>query len=189
MKNIFKSLMIVVLFVGLGSSAFAQPTGSADLTASATVLTNLTIAQTSALNFGNLSATTLGDVVVDPTTAAVHTNTGVVTVGQMTIIGNPGSTVQLAYEETITLLNGETPLSNGADGEFTLNVIGGLNQEDAVTKDAISFIVLATEADVTSLDATTPGEAYLWVGGNLGTLATAATGTYTGTATFTVIYN
>ena len=179
MKNIFKSLMIVVLFVGLGSSAFAQPTGSDVLTASATVLTNLTIEQTSPLNFGNLSATTLGDVVVDPTTAAVHTNTGVVTVGQMTIIGNPGSTVQLTHDETITLKNGETALST-----FTLNVIGGLNQGDAVTKGAISSIDLATEDDVANA-----GKAYLWVGGNLGTLTNAATGTYTGTATFTVIYN
>lgn len=70
MKNIFKSLMIVVLFVGLGSSVFAQTGENANITAYATVLTALSITGEVDMDFGNISATTGGDVYLDPIGAA-----------------------------------------------------------------------------------------------------------------------
>ena len=84
MKNIFKSLMIVVLFVGLGSSAFAQ---NANITAHATVLTALSITGEVDMDFGNISATTGGDVYLDPIGAA-STYVGTFAVeGEFTITG------------------------------------------------------------------------------------------------------
>ena len=80
MKTILKSLVIAIFFVGLVSTSYAQKAATAP--ASAEILQDLTITldgTLNAINFGRVSSTTPGAIVLDANTAASNVNTGTVT--------------------------------------------------------------------------------------------------------------
>lgn len=177
MKNIFKSLMIVVLFVGLGSSAFAQE--NANITASATVLTALSITGDVHMNFGNISATTGGDVYLDPIGAASTYVGTTAVVGEFTIAGANSTSLLISWGDAVTLTETVT-------GTATMTLDVAISGSDADTQSASTL--LDTPAG-TSRTTNATGAYYLWAGGSLGTLNAQDTGTYEGTVTVTVAYN
>jgi len=177
MKNIFKSLMIVVLFVGLGSSAFAQENDN--IKASATVMTALSITGDVDMNFGNISATTDGDVYLDPRGAA-STYVGTTAVeGEFTIAGADSTSLLSSWEDAVTLTEKVT-------GTATMNLVVAISGSDADTQSASTL--LDTPAGTLRTTSGT-GNYYLWAGGSLGKLTAKAIGTYEGTVTVTVAYN
>jgi len=179
MKNIFKSLMIVVLFVGLGSSAFAQTGENANITANATVLTALSITGEVDMDFGNISATTGGDVYLDPIGAA-STYVGTFAVeGEFTITGANNTSLLISWEDAVTMTETVT-------GTATMNLDVAISGSDADTQ--LASTLLVTPAG-TSRTTSATGTYYLWAGGSLGTLNSQTTGTYEGTVTVTVAYN
>ena len=179
MKNIFKSLMIFVLFVGLGSSAFAQTGENANITAHATVLTALSITGEVDMDFGNISATTGGDVYLDPIGAA-STYVGTFAVeGEFTIAGANSTSLLISWEDAVTMTETVT-------GTATMNLDVAISGSDADTQ--LASTLLVTPAG-TSRTTSATGTYYLWAGGSLGTLNAQDTGTYEGTVTVTVAYN
>ncbi len=171
LKNIFAiAILSVVTF-----AASAQTYETANLSASATVLTALSITNNTALSFGNISATTDGAVVIDPKGTA-HAYVGETkTVGKFTIAAANSTSIEINWPTTLTL-------SDGASHTMTLtfDVNGYATDVPASSTD------LTTPADVTTSGS---GAYFLFVGGSLGQLASQTAGTYTGTAAFTVEYN
>ncbi len=182
MKNLFKFLLVAVMIATFGFGAKAQSNANADMAASATVLAALTIANTHAVAFGNLSATTAGTVYLNPKlTGSTYVGTAAA-VGTFTLTGSPNASVQLGYPATI-------PLSNGATGTMTYTLaVNGLNEN---SQGGSGLLVPTGNLVSVQLGGTsgTSTKYYLWVGGNLGTLGGQETGIYTGTANFTVTYN
>ena len=175
-SSAFLAVILVVLLTG---SMLAQPTSaSATVNASATVLAQLTITKTADVAFGNVGATTVGPVYIDPLGSA-HTYVGSgATVGGLTVSGANSQSVRLSWPASITLTDAGTDVMT-----YTLKV-NGLN---ANTQASSGMLGLSSGY----YDATTSasGKYYLWVGGDLGTLASQAAGVYSGTASFTVEYN
>jgi len=171
-----KSLMIVaILIVALaGTSVFAQTSATASV--GAVVKTALSIAKTTDINFGNIQATS------SPVLDAQATNTADVgtshTFGQFTISGATGATISLTYDATAAL-------ANGATGSMTFTADVSTN-----TSDAIATSTDRASGATPALDGTS-GDLYLYVGGNLGSLSSQETGTYSaGTPwSFSVEYN
>lgn len=185
MKTIFKSILTLGLATGLGFAANAQTTSviNTDVTASAVILDALTLTKNSDINFGNLSATTPGAVFLDPQGTA-NQNTGTITsVGKFTLAGSTGKSVKVSWPATIVLTGDQTIPSTIT---YELLVFGN-TEDDASLASSLGAQGVATTDDVT-LDSTS-GNYFLYVGGGFPALASKATGTYTGTANFTVEYN
>ena len=174
-----RNLSVVILVVLVAATSFAQSNANANVNASATVLTALTITNNADVAFGNIGATTVGAVNIDPKTPASSTYVGsTATVGALTIAGANSQSVRLTWPATLSL-------SDGASHTMTYTLqVNGLS---ANTQGSSSALTLGSGySDVTT---SASGKYYLWVGGSLGTLSSQATGTYTGTANFTVEYN
>jgi hypothetical protein len=113
MKQIAKFLTLAILMVAFSVSTFAQVTASA--TATATIVTPITINKTVDMNFGNLYSAAAGTVILDP--AGVRTigggvtlaPGGTVTAASFTVGGTPGVTY------SITLPAGATTITSGAN--------------------------------------------------------------------------
>jgi hypothetical protein len=174
MKTKFKVLFAAVLLAGIGGSAFAQTVASTTLTANATVVTALSIAQTQALSFGNLSATTTGGIVVHPQGTG-NSNVTNSAIGKMTITGSGTLSISITPPTSITLAKGEDTMV------ATLTVYG--NTTDA------SGTALALTTGTGNTKALVDGAYYLFVGGTIPALTNQATGAYSGTGTFSVTYN
>ncbi len=133
---------------------------SAIATVDATVLANLTITKNTDVDFGNIPAT--GTPILDPKGAS-HTDVGSrATVGVFTITGSASTQISITYPATNTLGNGTTTMT------FTTDIEGHADTQ-------------ASAADVASGTQVTIGAAgsyKFWLGGNLGTLSSQATGTY-----------
>ena len=183
MKNIFKSLMIVVLFVGLGSSAFAQTvTANTSMAASATILSDLAIEKNVDLTFGQVINSTI------PTMEANSANKTAVgetaTLGKFTVTGLAGASVQVEFNVP-TLDNGESSIV------FTPSVY---RTEKSTLAYGETEITTGSSYNINSsvvADQSVAGTDYFYVGGNIvvGTAAEDPAGTYTGTFTMTVAYN
>lgn len=155
MKNLLNSIAIAAVIFGCSSSAFAQ--ASATSSASANVITPISIVKTADMNFGNaaVSASTAGTVVLAP--AGTRTATGGVTLpvtagtvsaAAFTVSGAasytysitiPGSSVNLTYSGHTLVASAFTssPSATGtlsASGTQTLTVGATL----AVTAGAIA---------------------------------------------------
>ena len=101
MKKIVKSLAITVLILALGSSVFAQT--SATATTTATILSALSITNTTPLDFGTIVTGTAGTVTIS--TAGARSSTGPVlhasNLGQAATFEVDGS-ANLTYSIAIT---------------------------------------------------------------------------------------
>jgi hypothetical protein len=179
MKITIKSILTIALVMGLGFIANAQKTSSAP--ASATVLADLTIALDGAQNeiaFGNLSATTLGAVVLDANGTA-NANTGVATNVARFNLSGANSGVTVSYDAYVTLTNG----NQANDMTMTPEVVGA---NDFTNQAQAGATAVASSSQVAL---PVSGLYYLWVGGSIPTLATQATGVYSGTFNIDVEYN
>jgi Domain of unknown function (DUF4402) len=173
-----RNLFLVILLVLVAATSFAQLNANTNMGASATVLTALTITKNTDVAFGNIGATTAGQVYLDPKAAASTYVGTTATVGTLTIAGANSQSIRLTWPPTLSL-------SDGASHTMTYTLkVNGLS---ANTQASSGTLTLTSGY----YDATTSagGAYYLWVGGDLGTLASQVTGTYTGTANFTVEYN
>lgn len=151
MNNFFKSLAIAsVAFVGFSNSAHAQ--ASATASASANIITPISIVKDVDMNFGNVavSATTAGTAILSPagtrTTGGaggvtLPATTGSVAAAQFTVTGQASYTYAITLPATATITDGashnmivdnftSTPTSTGllsAGGIQVLNVGATLN--------------------------------------------------------------
>ena len=109
MKNMKKILVLIVLFSGFAASSFAQATGTAS--ASATIITPISIAKNTDMNFGNIAVNaTPGTVIL--ATAGTRTKTGgvtlpatagTVTAAQFTVTGANATTYAITLPTSITI--------------------------------------------------------------------------------------
>lgn len=122
MKNFTKFLTIAIIGLAFSASTFAQVTASA--TASATVVTPITITKVNDMNFGNVyvSATVPGTVILSPAGARSFTAgaglsvpAGTVTAASFTVTGTVGVTY------AITLPAGATTIDDNALHTMTVN--------------------------------------------------------------------
>lgn len=182
MKNIFKSLMIVVLFVGLGSSAFAQPvvTANTSMTASATILSDLAIAANVDLTFGQ---------VINSTTPTMEANSatktdvgGTATLGKFTVTGLAGASVHVSFTST-NLIHASEAFLVYTPSVYRTHLTAATFGSEPVTFAGADYVVnnVATAAE--------SGVDHFFVGGSIVIGAEAPVGSYTGTITMTVAYN
>ena len=167
MKTIKTTLILSFLAV-FSAGAFAQTgnTDNATVTASATVLSDVSITTNSNIDFGNI----LPDVTatVDPTGSS-HTNLlGSPTVGQVTIAGT--GTYNVLITVSTTQIDLEETGAGTATIPFTPSYVGHESTQGSAT--ALS--------NGTNTRALVGGAYIVWVGGSID--ATGATGgTYTST--------
>ena len=181
LRNIFSAAMLVVMLVVLvAGNVQAQPK-STPITATATVLTALTLVKGVDVNFGNVSATTPGVVYLNPNGTSAYVGT-TAAVGTFTIGGANSQSIRLGWPTNIDL----------TDGTNHLNYVLEVNGLNANTQGSSGLLSLT--GGYVSVSTSASGAYYLWVGGKLGAgSGTALSGqtpaVYTNTATFTVEYN
>lgn len=179
-RNTFKAAILAAMLVVLVAGNLQAQIANDNVSASATVLTALTITKNTDVAFGKIGATTAGTVYLDPaspSTASTYVGTTAAT-GSLTVAGANSQSVRLTWPASISL-------SDGASHTMTYTLkVNGLNASTQASSGTLTLT--SGYCDVTT---SASGGYYLWVGGNLGTLSSQATGTYTNTANFTVEYN
>ena len=176
MKTILKSLVIAIFFVGLVSTSYAQKAATAPATAE--ILQDLTIVldgTLNAINFGRVSSTTPGPVVLDANNAADNVNTGSVTNVAQFNLGGANGPVTVFYDPTVTLGDG-----GGNSIIVTTEVIGNA----VVTNRATATPLLSGNTVTLAANVF-----YLWIGGSFPALTNQVTGTYSGTFNISAEYN
>jgi len=165
MKNI---LLLFIILIGSGLGSFAQ--SSATATATATIVTPISITKNVDMNFGNISATNAGTVVLVP--AGTRTNSGGVTLpasagtvsaAEFNVTGTAGFTFGISLPQTELILTNAT-------GNQTMTV-------NTFTSTPSSTGTLTT------------GATSLKVGATLNVKSGQAAGIYTNAAGFNVIVN
>ena len=129
------------------------------------------------VNFGNISATTTGEVFLDPQGVASNYVGTAASAGKLTITGDGTQSIRVGWPGSVTLTDDdshELTLTFAVAGSGTDNQT---NSEDLQLEGGYSSVNLGM------------GAYYIWVGGSLGTLDSQSPGTYTGTADFTIEYN
>lgn len=177
MKTILKSVLTLGLVVGLGFAANAQKTATAP--ASATVLADLTItldATQNEIDFGNLSATTPGAIVLDAN-GITNANTGSVTNVARFDLGGANSAVTVSYDPIVTLSNTDPTPATMTMSPEVVGSAASANQETATAVASGSTVTLVAN------------EYFLWVGGTIPVLTNQATGTYAGIFNISIEYN
>lgn len=186
--NPYKLYLMAFLLLALPAirETRAQSYENVDITATAEVLSELSMTKNSDVDFGKISATTPADVILDPQGLA-HAYVGALaTVGEIAISGSADQLITLTFPVTVTL-DGTIGDAIGQTLTWTLLVSGHIDPEDQSTSTDLAPGGESVNTHPTS------GDYYLWIGGDFGTLGSGetpqATGTYTGTANFTVTYN
>ena len=118
MKQISKIFAFAILLIAFTLNTFGQGV-TATANASATIITPLSITNTTALNFGNISVGALAGGTVVVTAANVRTATGTCsfqavpasTVAGFDITGAAGANLSVTLPASITILNGGTPMT------------------------------------------------------------------------------
>lgn len=177
MKN-FKTLLFVLLLTVV-SANFAVAQQNVDV--NATVLTDFTVTNPTALSFGNISSDiSTNTPTVDPTDGGGDANVqGTVTVGQVLVdAGTPGASVVISWNTNAQLA--------GPDGgtttiDYTPELWGetGDNTATARAPTASASELTTSGGSSATLDATN-GDFTIWVGGTLSNpSATLTAGVYT----------
>ena len=171
MKNITKVFVAATLALGFSNSSFAQSTATAS--ASATIITPISITKTIDLNFGNIavSATTGGTVILDAT-------------GSRTTGGGGGVTL---------------PATTGTVAAASFDVAGAASFTYAITlpSSVVTITSGSNSMDVTSFTSipsatgtlSTGGTQTLTVGATLAVAAGQAPGSYTNATGIPVTVN
>src|ERR1700734_1145333 len=127
MKNIIKAIAATVVIAGFATSSFAQATATAS--ASANIITPISIVKTVDMNFGNVavSATTAGTAVLAPagtrTTGGaggvtLPATTGTVAAASFTVSGQASYTYAITLPVSCTISSGSNTM---AVNNFTSN--------------------------------------------------------------------
>jgi len=173
LRNIGFITLLAVMFVVLFTGNVQAQASSDNISASATVVANVSIAKTTDLSFGTLGQTTSGAVVLDATTAAVNHYVGTdAQVGEFTLSGANNS--RLIFTFANTDLVGQTDGTKKIT--FTPSVVGGATHAGAAA------VTSGTAYNVN-------GAYYLWVGGSLPKLTNQAAQVYTAPFQIAVDYN
>jgi hypothetical protein len=158
----------LALVVVPASVAQAQP-NFADITASATVLSPLTVSWASDLDFGN---------VFPGVAAAVAITDG--GAGGWTVAGATGAEVTLTFTLPANLVSG----GNNLPIAFAAGDAGHNTANDPTT--ATTFDPAGVET--TNLSGGAPGELWVWIGGTVTPAVNQPAGLYQNTVTLTVDY-
>jgi hypothetical protein len=170
MKTTFKILAVLVAMVGFSAASYAQ---SATATASATIITPLTISRVDHMNFGNVavSATQGGTLQLAPN--GTRTPTGGVSVST----ANSGSPTAASFN-----------LAGNTNYSYSITLPG--NSDVTVINGANSMTVTNFTSTPSGTGQLTAGSGSIQVGATLNVGAGQATGTYTSSNfTVTVAYN
>lgn len=208
----FKSLFVAMLFIGLGTTAFAQLGAQNTVTATARILKQITLASDS-IQFGTIAAGG-GATLLSPTGTG-STNVGFTNrAGRLVIDATPDEPIRVEFPDTIALYR----LADSSTIKFRLLITCGRGTVSYGTgaQDTTVFIhdqaITAPASTVTEpggngrsnagFGLITTGDgpdetATLFIGGNLyesgvGTnniSANQPTGTYRGAFTFNVLYS
>ena len=171
MKNLSKSIILIVAMVAFSTSAFSQFTANTSANATATVVTPIAISKTTDLAFGTFTVGALGGN-LQVTTASVR-----VPGADITILGTSTAT---AAAFNVTGTTGATyAITLPADGTVTI-------ANGAITMAVNSFV---SNPAVGSNPALAAGANALLVGATLVVSASQAPGPYTGSFSVTVGYN
>jgi hypothetical protein len=163
-----KLFLAAILLLGSATCANAQVTGTA--TATATIVTPISIANSGNMNFGNIAvSSTAGTVTVTPVNGGTRTSTGGVTLPAT--IGTVASAIftvqgQANYTYALTLPSTSLPLSSGAN---TMSI-------SAFTSSAAGPLSAA-------------GSNTIYIGATLAVGAAQAAGTYVSATPFNVTVN
>jgi len=163
MKKIFATAILVLL---VASTANAQ---SANISATATVATALTVTAGNPLAFGSVFPTFTRTI--DPLTSA--------SAGSFTLGGQAGAQVALTFT-LATVLTGP-----GTDITVTYNATAAAYGQTAVQASATAFNP-ATAGYLVNLSPTGPG--YVWIGGAITPPGGQVAGAYSGTITLAAAY-
>jgi len=170
MKKMTKSIVLAIVMLAFTISTFAQV--SATATATATVLTPLTIAVGTNMNFGTFAASSGGDVILATDNTRTASGAGVtllggtITAAVFNITGNPSSSISVGLPALPITLTGS--VSGTMD-------ITALTNTPALTAGNYTIPV--------------GGSFALTLGGTLAVGAAQAAGVYTNTTDLTVTIN
>lgn len=169
MKKI-KFFAIAALFLGFSVNAMAQNTANANASASATIVSPLSISKTRDLNFGTIVANSenAGTVTLATTSDATSSATTGVTMA-------PGSTSNTAV------------FAISGDANRTFNITMPATVTLAGPGIATMDITLTKNLSATN-NALTGGTSTLYVGGSLAVAANQAAGAYTGEFNVAIAY-
>jgi len=176
-----RSILPLFVVLGLvGSLQAQQETASA--TASADIVSALSITKTADISFGNVSATTDGVVSLDPVNES-HAYVGAsADLGLFTISGANNTQINFTYDAEVTLTDGSS------NNLYLITALAG-----SLDNSSYSSIGTAGSGDFTI---TSGGTYYLRVGGQLSSTSGSATalngqttGTYQGIFNTAVVYN
>lgn len=197
MKNIVKSIIYIFIAIIVPGNLVAQDTNeSVTLTASAKVLSGLTITKEADVSFGNISATTSDVVRLSPDGSASDFVGSSAVVGKIAIFGSPDNSVLISYPAGIKLEAFDNDPDPNKLGElsFSLHVFG--KNEDVQESSSPLSAEGIEGVNVNRTLNGTSGYYYLYVGGSLGgnigtpaKLSNQPTGDYTGDVVFEVKYN
>ncbi|WP_343305613.1 DUF4402 domain-containing protein [Chitinophaga niabensis] len=168
MKRTLWFFLAVFTMSGFATGAFAQETASA--TATATIVTPISITKTADMNFGNVAvrSSTAGSVILTP--AGARTTTGGVT-----LPANNGTVAAAAF--TI-----------GGTGNYTYSIT--LPSTDlTITSGANTMTVNAFTSNPSAVGTLSSGSQTLTVGATLNVSAAQPAGTYVSTVPFDVTVN
>lgn len=175
MRNSIRFAAAALTVVSFGSAANAATTATG--TATAEVLSTLTVTPTTDLRFGQIAANTGGTIVIPADTASAITTTGtLVSTGtrgeaSFTVAGNKGVGVNLASLSVTTPLTWQ----------------GTWGGPGPVPTMGLSALTSHWDNNISVLDATT-GQAVFTVGGTLTVASAQAPGVYSGTFSVSVEY-
>jgi len=156
-------LSLAVLALTLVGASVAQAQ-SANISATATVLTPLTLTGTANLAFGNVFPG------INKTVAAADA-----TSGRFTIAGNAGSQVSMTFTLPANLTGaGSLAIGSWTGERNTTNTTGG------------TTFTPSASAELQTLSGT--GNAYLFIGATVTPTVAQPAGAYTGTVTLNVVY-
>lgn len=177
MKRITFILSIFAFSMTFSGSAFAQ---TADVTASASIVADLSVTKNTDLSFGQILNSQTADAVIDPN----DTNSGTgstTTLGKVTVVASDGAGLSISFTNPTDLsLTSDATQKIGFTGNYT-----GKETDDAAT---------STDLNESTANEVTLGSAndtyYIYLGGTLdgADIDGATTGTYEGTITVTVNY-
>jgi Domain of unknown function (DUF4402) len=177
MRNSIRFAAAALAVVSFGSVANAATTATG--TATAEVLSTLTVTPTTDLRFGQIAANTGGTIVIPADSASAITTTGTLvstgTRGEaaFTVAGNKGVGVNLASLSVTTPLTYQGAWNVGTQGP--------------VPTMGLSALTSHWNNNVSVLDATT-GQAVFTVGGTLTVASAQEPGVYSGTFSVSVEY-
>jgi hypothetical protein len=192
--TMLKSLAIIAFFIVLGMNAMAQ-SSNANLSASATILDEITVEQEQDLTFGQVQVGSNKTIDLDGnvTSSSNGISTVGTGVGRFMLAAGAGSNVKLSFTLPAALdgPNSATlPMSFTEDPTGTaLDLVGYGNSDDANGATRFSAVNGVDIAGFPTNSINNKNGIYVFVGGTVKAAADQAIGQYTGTVTLTAEYN